>query len=236
MTFTCKKFTVIDDNSALKIGTDGMLLGAWVTNKTCSKNILDIGCGSGLISLMVAQRFSEPNIVGIDIHRGSIKDAQENALNSDWEKRLNFKEIDLKIYSPNNKFDLIISNPPFFENSTKNVLKESKNARHTDSLSFREIILFAKQYLNKMGSVALILPTKEAHEAITFAENSGFFLSRISYVSAFKNTDPNRVLFQLTLCKPNLLIKENFSIRIKKGRNEYADEYKDLLKDFLIIF
>jgi tRNA1Val (adenine37-N6)-methyltransferase len=234
MAFRCKHFSIDDSLSSLKIGTDAMLLGAWADISSENRTVLDIGTGCGIIALMIAQRYNHTQIHGIDIHEGSIENAISNGKNSSWTERLSFDVKDLNNYSEN--FDIIISNPPFFENSTKNQQENISNARHTDSLSFREIFDYASKYLSKEGQLFLVLPFENGINAINYAQNKELFLNKQCFISPFAETPPNRILLEFRKSKESLTITEKFSIRTNRKDNQYTKEYSELLKDFLLIF
>ena len=178
--FKCKQFEIDDHRSALKIGADGMMLGAWV-NLPQQGSILDIGTGSGLIALMQAQKYPNAYITGVDIHQGSILDANKNAENTAWSSRLSFLCIDVKSYTPEQRFDAIVSNPPFFVNSTKSKTTEVSNAKHTDSLSPHEIVDLSKHLINPEGILSMILPYDLGHSVIDHALTKGFQLQKKMY-------------------------------------------------------
>ena len=151
--FKFKEFSIIQEKSAMKVGTDGVLLGCWVSSEKVN-NILDIGCGTGLITLMLGQRNLDSNITGIEIDKRAIQEAQLNISNSDWNQRIEIKHTSLQQFNPQLKFDLIVSNPPFFP---QNKSQKSRDiARHTNTLSFEELIDNANNLLEKKGGLLTI--------------------------------------------------------------------------------
>lgn len=232
--FKCKQFEIDDSRSALKIGSDGMMLGAWVQLEHADR-ILDIGTGSGLIALMQAQKYPRAYITGVDIHEGSILDATDNASKTPWSNRLHFTCSDVKTYHPEKKFDAIISNPPFFVNSTKSNNKALSTAKHTDSLSPLDIIDLCPNLLNVNGKVTMILPFDLGTEVIQYALTKGFHLTRKCIVYPVSYKKPNRLIFELKLTsEPVEYLEESIFVRDSAKNNAFSDGYKSLLSDFMI--
>lgn len=233
--FKCKQFEIDDHRSALKIGADGMMLGAWV-NLHPQGSILDIGTGSGLIALMQAQKYPEAQIVGVDIHSGSILDAIKNAENTPWSARLSFLCTDVKTYAPEQRFDAIVSNPPFFVNSTKSKSKDLSNAKHTDSLSPEEIVDLSLNLINSEGILSMILPYDLGHQVIDYALTKGYLLQRKCIIYPVDYKKPHRVLFELkrTEVLTTAYKEEILCIRDSAKNNAFSDGYKLLLSDFMI--
>ena len=163
MGFTFKQFHIIDDHTAMKVGTDGVLLGAWAKGGT---RILDIGTGTGLIALMMAQRFSTAQIDAIEIDKGALEDAHLNVSASPFNDRINILNSSLQDYascSENQEggiYDAIVCNPPYFINSLKNPLQQQRTtARHTDTLSHQELIYHSERLLKPNGTLSVIIPS-----------------------------------------------------------------------------
>ena len=148
--FRFKQFVINQENCAMKVGTDGCLLGAWANLET-SHMILDIGCGSGLIAIMAAQRCPSATITGVEIEEGASQQARENAEASPWSNRIEIINSDFLSYFPNEKFDTIVSNPPYFVNSLKCKDSSRTVARHTSTLTFAELMSNAYRLLNTEG-------------------------------------------------------------------------------------
>ena len=232
--FKCKQFEIDDARSALKIGSDGMMLGAWV-NFENSQHILDIGTGSGLIALMQAQKYPNAQITGVDIHNGSILDAKDNAGKTPWSSRLHFTCTDVKQFQPESKFDAIVSNPPFFINSTKSNNKALSNAKHTDSLSPLDIIDLSLDLLKENGLMAMILPFDLGNQVIEYALTKGYCLYRKCIVYPVSYKKPNRLMFELKRTTENPEYKEDIIyVRDSAKNNAFSDGYKSLLSDFMI--
>ena len=161
MGFTFKQFHIVDNHTAMKVGTDGVLLGAWAQG---GKKILDIGTGTGLIALMMAQRFPLADIDAIEIDKGAFEDAQLNVSQSPFNDRINIINCCLQDYQlchetcTEGVYDAIVCNPPYFINSLKNPLLSRTTARHADSLSPQELIYYAKRLLKTKGTLSIIIP------------------------------------------------------------------------------
>ncbi len=233
--FKCKQFEIDDSRSALKIGSDGMMIGAWVKLDNCS-SILDVGTGSGLIALMQAQKYTDTIITGVDIHNGSILDAVDNANKTPWASRLNFNCVDIKTYRSDNRYDAIISNPPFFINSTKSNDKALSTAKHTDTLSPQDIVDISINLLNTDGILAMILPFDLGNIIIDYALTQGYTLDRKCIIYPVSYKKPNRLMFELKHknSKIDNIEEEILFVRDSAKNNAFSDGYKSLLSDFMI--
>ena len=155
--FKFKQFEIHQDRCAMKVGTDGVLLGAWAPG---GKRILDIGSGTGLISLMMAQRCQEAQVIGVDLDAEACDEARENVAASPFADRVSIACCRLQDYESAEKFDAIVSNPPFFLNSLKNPDSKRSMARHADSLPFRDLFLGVKRLLSEEGVFSAIVPSE----------------------------------------------------------------------------
>jgi tRNA1Val (adenine37-N6)-methyltransferase len=230
--FRFKQFAIRQENAAMKVGTDGALLGAWC-DVSKANNILDIGTGTAIISMMVAQRNSTAAITAIEIDEKAITDANFNVKNCPWSNRIKIIQSSLQEFIPNLKFDSIISNPPFFENSLKSNSKSKIKARHTDSLHYSDILNFASIHLSNIGVLHLILPVENAEKCIETAIEGGFYLKRICKVHPVPNKNAHRFLFELTK-KATPTITESLIIETGK-RHDYSQDYIALTKGFYTI-
>ena len=202
--FRFKQFTVWHDRCAMKVGTDGVLLGAWAPANSFTPNpltrILDIGTGSGLIALMLAQRFPEASIDAIDIDEAAVEQARENFVVSPWTDRLHAFHARLQDWQnhplqiTNYKYDLIVSNPPDFQNSLKNPDKGRQTARHTDTLSYAELLRHSARLLTEKGLLALVLPAEVEQEVHGLAAAELLSLTRITRVYSKESKPARRVL------------------------------------------
>ncbi|MCD4696593.1 MAG: methyltransferase [Bacteroidales bacterium] len=230
--FHFKEFTVYDRQSAMKLSTDAVLLGAW-TNISGSKRILDIGTGCGVIALMLAQR-SKALIDAVDIHSPSITEATENFRMSLWESRLKSIHSDVLKFSETttHKYDLIVSNPPFFTNSLKSP-KESVNiSKHNDVLSFDDLIKSVGNLLDQNGRFSVILPANNLKGFDIKARLSCLFPIRQTLIYPKREKEANRILIEYSPLKSETTLKTSLIIREKN--NSYSDEYIQLTRDFYL--
>ena len=216
----------------MKVNTDGVLLGAW-TDISGHKTVLDIGAGTGLISLMIAQR-SEAIITGIEIEKNAADEAALNVKNSKWSNRVSIQHSSFQdfVATTPNKFDSIVSNPPFFSNGVKNTNPHLSMARHNHMLPFSDIIEGTLKLLSENGMLSLILPADSALEFIEKAHSKSLFLSRLTEVKPFPDTEPNRCLMefgkvQVTLQKTEMSVFD-------ETRKNYSEEFKILARDFYL--
>lgn len=234
-TFVFKKFTVFQHDSAHKVGTDAVLLGAWAQVEK-ARSILDIGTGTGIIALMMAQK-SHAVIDAIDIEQSSYRQACENVKHSAWQSRIHVHRISLQDYvkSCGKKFDVIITNPPYFVDSFKAPDEERNHARHNDTLPFAELIEGAKNLLEPNGRFYIILPTKEAGDFKQLAEKKGLHLvKRMRVKTKVSNDTEKRHMMKFSL-NPGTLQDMTMSIE-KDVHHDYTDEYKQLTAGFYLHF
>jgi tRNA1Val (adenine37-N6)-methyltransferase len=231
--FSFKQFTVKQDKAAFKVGTDGVILGA-ISDITGTQRILDIGTGSGLIALMLAQR-CDAEIVAIEPDNGSFEQAYDNAKESLWGDRIKVLNTSLQDYLPTEeKFDLIVVNPPFFSDSLKNPDPRLSAARHNDNLKSEDILTGAGRLLNTNGKLQLILPYVEGNIFIAEAAGHGFYCINIVKIKPLRTSEIRRVV--LTFSREKLKPSESF-LTIERGpRHEFTDEYLNLTKDFYLKF
>ena len=231
--FQFKQFKVEQEKCAMKIGTDSILLGAWV-NCYNYTNALDIGTGTGILALMTAQKCNA-EINAIDIDEQSIIQAQENINNSNWNNRIKLFNTSLQEFNyPTEKFDFIILNPPFFQNSLKTPIESRTIARHTDTLNHLDILTFCKKQLSINGKLAIIYPIEQGNNFIKLLAENGLFCNRLCKVKPNPIKPPHRLLMEFSFQKQNTIESE---ITIETGvRHHYTDEYKELTKDFYMKF
>lgn len=232
--FVFKQFKILQDKCAMKVGTDAVLLGSWV-NTSNAKTILDIGTGTGIIALMLAQK-SDAIIDAIDIDKNAIMQAAENISDCKWKERIQSHHISLQQYSTdcNHKYDLIVSNPPYFVDSSKAFEESRTNARHTDQLPFVDLLNGVLNLLNSEGIFYVILPTKESQVFRDMAEEQELYLTKLTRVITRTDKPEKRLLMQFEFTKKT--IEENFITIEKDERHSYTDEYKELTKDYYLGF
>ncbi|MCO5248499.1 MAG: methyltransferase [Chitinophagales bacterium] len=232
--FRFKKFEVRHAHSSMKVGTDGVLLAPWVVKDFTPQNILDIGTGSGLIALILAQRFPEADIEGIDIHTDSIRDALYNQTNFSLPNHLKFNIIDYKAYPTETRFDYIVSNPPYFSNVLLSGQKEKDSVRHQINLSLEDLIKKTVELLNTNGHLALILPSDQMERLILIAKKYLLHPIRICEISSFEKQKPIRIMTEFSLKNPAEVVSEK--IHIYEREAVYSEVYKNLTKDFYLKF
>ncbi len=231
--FKFKEFTVHQDKTAMKVGTDGVLLGAWVALDKSIQSALDIGTGTGLIALQLAQRDEIELIDAIEIEPNAYEQAVENFENSDWGNRLFCYHTSLHefVKEIDEKYDLIISNPPYYNDTFKELDINRALARHTQSLSFEELLSATAKLLSKTGTCAFIIPFHEERNFLAFAEKSQLFPQRITRVKGNIKTDFKRSLLQLSFSNTTPKIDE---LTIEIERHVYTETYKKLVEDFYL--
>lgn len=228
--FHFKQFTIHQDKTAMKVGTDGVLLGAW-TNSLIAEQILDIGAGTGVISLMLAQK-TTAKITAIEIDPNAAKQCIENFKSSVWSERLNLQNISIQEFESNLRFDVIISNPPFF-NSQK--IDSARNiARSENELTLKELISAANNLLSASGKVFLVLPFDRQTELLELIKINELFLNKVCYVSGNPTSKIKRILVEIS--RGNSILKETNLIIEGTNRHDYTVDYKNLMKDYLTIF
>jgi tRNA1Val (adenine37-N6)-methyltransferase len=234
-TFDFKQFSIKQDHCAMKVGTDAVLLGAWA-NTSNTAAILDIGTGTGVIALMLAQRCSA-RIDAIDVDEEAYLQATENIANSKWKERIFTHLTSLQDYSLNApvKYDLIVSNPPYFEDSTKALQVTRTLARHNDFLPFDELLKGAVNLLQPAGKFCVILPFKEGEQFRTLAEQNKLYLTQLMRIKtrADKLTE-KRWLMQFELLRNKF--SETTLVIENDERHSYTEEYKQLTKDYYQAF
>ena len=231
MRFHFKSFSIKQEQSAMKVGTDGVLLGAWVNPKSYPHQILDVGTGTGLVAIMLAQRFIRSQINAIDIDQASAEEALFNTQTSPWSERLNITHCALQDYNPSNKYDLIVSNPPYFRNTTLPNNKSRALARNNLTLSLEYLIERSYDLLNENGELALIVPSNEFETIQSLGVKFNFYISKLCWVKGNNQSPIKRLLTTLSK-KEKILEEKNFTI--EDSRHNYTEEYKNLCQDFYL--
>ena len=262
--FSFKRFTIRNDKAALKVGTDAVLLGAAMTLRPEDKTLLDIGTGTGVIALMVAQRAtaaqafdggslpitasplafdggsppitsprdtaSEQRIIAIDIDGPSAEEAAENFADSPWASALTAIHTSLADFRPDRKFDCIFSNPPFYDNSLTNPDAREATARHTESLSYREIFAFSAEWLQPDGHLSLILPADQEVAIIRTAASFGLYPFRIIRVRTTIRKPVRRIILEFSRTREKA---SDESLTLQDGSARSA-QYAELTREFYL--
>ncbi len=260
MSFCFKQFIVHDEQCAMKVGTDGVLLGAWAAAAhglwlTAHGSILDIGTGSGLIALMLAQRFPDAHITAIDIDADAVVQANANFAASPWSNRLHaehtslqdFIGVNLQTFRTCNlrtepcSFHLIISNPPFFCNSLKNPDKSRTLARHTDTLSYDDLMAHGSRLLAPNGIFSVILPIEAEEEIITRAAQHGLYPTRLCRVRGNERKPFKRVMLDFVKApetfepsNPRTFEPHITTLTLEDAPNHRSEAYAHLTRDFYL--
>jgi len=233
--FHFKQFSVDQSGCAMKINTDGVLLGA-LAEANDPESILDIGTGTGVIALMLAQKFTTAKIDAIEIDNIAAQTAERNFKNSPFAGRPTIYSLGFESFFsnfPEKKYDLIVSNPPFYINSLKSSGAKKKLAKHTDKDFFEQLITDISSHLNTNGVCWLILPLEVAELVKELAESHKLHLQKIIALRSFKGNDTYREIIALSLANGKL-VEEDFVIY--NELNVYSEIYKSTLKNFFIIF
>lgn len=229
--FQFKQFIIHQERTAMKVGTDGVLLGAWAELESAS-TILDVGTGTGLLALMVAQRNSQAMVDAVEIEPDAAAQAMENVANSPWSDRVKVYNTSIFHFSPFYKYDCILCNPPFFTNSTKASYVERTLARHSDTLPHKALIETVLKLLTEEGRFYIILPPEEADIFIKCAEERQLYLAKLTYVLPNPGKKAKRYLMKFT-CMEDMPVETNELI-IELARHQYSADYIRLTKAFYL--
>ncbi|MCK9310878.1 MAG: methyltransferase [Bacteroidales bacterium] len=224
--FRFKQFEVFHDRCAMKVGTDGVLLGVW-TEPGKAERMLDVGTGSGLIALMLAQR-SNAQVDGVEIDAEAAGQAAENVAAGPWPDRVHIFVSDFGDYS-NGYYDLIVSNPPFFRRSLKALLKERNQARHTDTLSYEMLIRRSAQMLTSHGRFSVIIPADAADDFEDICWQNKLYLLRRCEVVSVEGLTPKRVLLEFS---KNRGLIERSSLILQTFAHKPSVAYATMTADF----
>jgi tRNA1Val (adenine37-N6)-methyltransferase len=251
--FRFKQFTIRQDKTAMKVGIDSVMLGAWTTIDGSEKNVLDIGAGTGLLAMMIAQRNPTTKIFAVEIDEQASQQAAENIAASDWNDRITVVNTDIRTFALNpDDFDLIICNPPYFEKSLKSHNSQRNYARHNDSLSFADLIDCVHRLLCRSGRFALIIPEDKANTIIELADRKRLFPVRRLNVRPTETKPVTRVILEFSYISHRVFYNEgaedlqvipesnylpySSDERILTVRTDdcYSNEYKSLTRDFYL--
>lgn len=227
--FQFKQFTVWHDQCAMKVGTDGVLLGAWAPVESAQR-ILDIGTGTGLVALMLAQR-SQATLVALEIEELAAAQAAENVARSPWQGRIEVLREDFKQYRSDSKFDRIVSNPPYFARSLKCPDTQRSSARHHEGLSYEDLLQGVVPLLTENGTFTLVIPADASEEIKRIARRCALYPAQQLSVITKPHAAPKRTLitfgFRQQACQVETLLTEI-------ARHQYSDEYIALTKEYYL--
>jgi len=231
--FSFKAFTINQSRSAMKVGTDGVLLGAWVSLDETLESILDIGAGTGLIALLLAQRSSADTIDAIEIDEDAYEECVENFEASSWGDRLfcYHAALDEFVEEWDDSYDLIVCNPPFYAEDVSSGNTSRDTARQNAALPFDELLKGVDSLLSKDGNFATIIPFKEEVNFLTLALSLGLYPQRITRVKGNPKVDVKRSLIEFGYTQIDCDINE---LTIELERHQYTAEYKRLTQDFYL--
>jgi len=234
--FQFKEFAIHQDKTAMKVGTDAVLLGAWCSLDKHPNTILDIGAGTGIVALMLAQRSDATTIDAVEIDENGYEQCVENFERSDWSDRLfcyhsSFEEFMNEMEDQEEKYDLIISNPPFYMDAFETENKARNKARFTSSLTFENLLLGVSKTLSESGEFSVIIPFKEEENFIKIAGQNNLFPIRICRV---KGTDASKIKRSLMCFSFGKKETQEEVLIIEKGRHQYTEAYSNLTKDFYL--
>lgn len=229
--FHFKHFSLYHDRSTMKVGTDAVLLGAWAEVKPTDW-VLDIGTGCGVLPLMLAQK-GIAKVHAVDLDEASALEAAENFQASQWSRQLFAFHADIRKFTMQCAYDLIISNPPFFINSYKSDTDRKNQTRHTDtSLSFVELASVVKRLLKPDGRFVLVLPERESRDFIPIAAKYHLYVHKCQQIIPMEGKEPNRVNLELRFGKPESV--QVTELVMRKVDNSFTEEYNDVVKPYYL--
>lgn len=229
--FRFKQFEIHQDKCAMKIGTDGVTLGAWAFWEDQPKYILDIGAGTGLISLMLAQRTKNAQITGIELDFEASEQAKKNAAQSKYSDRVNILHTSLQEFEAIQPFDLILSNPPFFTINERMQKDSRQIARQTNTLSFEALLKHTNRLLSKDGHAYFIIPYQREAEFLELGKANGIYPTQITHVQGNISSAIKRSLLKLSKKESNV---DYDTMVIESERHVYTEAYSPLVKDFYL--
>ena len=226
--FRFKQFTIQQEHAAMKVGTDGVLLGAWASLPGPGSRVLDVGTGTGLIALMLAQRNKDMVVDALEIDPSSARQANENFKNSPWKERIHCIQSSFKEYSSQCKrrYVLIICNPPYFSGSSKTPSKEKNLARHDDSLSLEDLLRGSVSLMKNTAIISLILPVQKEKKAIELITEHNLYCNRLTKVKPAPGKSRKRVLMEFSYI-PGEFIEDDLTIETE-NRHIYSNKFKNL--------
>jgi tRNA1Val (adenine37-N6)-methyltransferase len=230
--FQFKQFRIEQKHCAMKVSTDACIQGAWTPILSQVNNVLDIGTGTGLLSLMMAQRNDKISIDAIELDKASANQAHENFQASSWKNRIQLFEGDVRSFAFEKKYDLIICNPPFFQNSLLGNKQERNKARHQLSLGFDDLLKAMNNHLNEDGYASVLLPFNEHQYWTQHLSKNAWSISHLLEIVPLKNKSANRIVSLCTL-KPSVkTITDKLVIYEQQG--SYSERFSQLISPFYL--
>lgn len=228
--FHFKQFSIRHQNVTMKVGTDAVLLGAWVSVEG-AREILDIGTGSGVIALMLAQRTSKAHIDAVEISSQDTAQAIENVNSSPWKDKITIYHKAVQQFTPDKQYDLIVSNPPFFINSQEPPDEDRRNTRHTTTLTHEDLLTASLRLLNPLGKLSVILPYVEGMQFISKAGQAGLYCTHQLFFKSKQDKPVERLLLTLSHTGETLKVDE---LILYDAEGTWSAAYKALTKDFYL--
>lgn len=230
--FQFKQFTVWHDKCAMKVGTDGVLLGAWASLEGATK-ILDVGTGTGLVALMLAQRsLPDAHIIALEIDEAAAEQARENIERSAWKDRIEVVQSDFRLYDAPIKFDVIVSNPPYFVDSLECPDKQRSTARHNNSLTYEELLQGVARLLSEDGRFTIVIPTEVVDKVKMIASESNMYAIRQLNILTKPGGKPKRTLMTFFFDEQKKCVVDELLTEL--ARHKYSDEYIALTRDYYL--
>lgn len=230
--FQFKQFTVWHDKCAMKVGTDGVLLGAWASLEGATK-ILDVGTGTGLVALMLAQRsMPDAHIVALEIDEAAAEQARENIERSAWKDRIEVVQSDFRLYDTSIKFDVIVSNPPYFVDSLECPDQQRSTARHNNSLTYEELLQGVARLLSEDGRFTIVIPTEVVDKVKMIASESNMYAIRQLNILTKPGGKPKRTLMTFSFDEQKECVVDELLTEL--ARHQYSDEYIALTRDYYL--
>lgn len=233
--FRFKQFTIRQDRCALKVGTDGVLLGAW-TDWSGARRVLDIGTGTGVLALIAAQRAPEAQVDGVEIDDDAAGQAAENAAASPWSDRVRIHRMDVRRMQASEPFDRIICNPPYYAGYSRAADERVGVAKHSEELLFPDLLQAVDRLLASDGRVALIIPLNREQELLREAARFDLVPVRRCVVRYVAHRPAKRVLLDLARKKQSLSVQEEELTIERNGPFDYSPEYRALISDLMLNF